>query len=628
MKTITLAKFRRFLTGLSHYIAGRNPIELLKKGYRLWQREGTAGLRRIYLDIIGFGYSEWIRRHDTLSAQDRNNICRHIESLPYHPIISVLMPVFNPPPDFLRLAIDSLRNQLYLDWELCIADDASTNPLVRTILDEASGSDPRIKVTFRPKNGHISLATNSALDLAAGEFVALLDQDDLLAEHALYHVVLALNDNPDLDLIYSDEDKIDANGQRFGHYFKPDWNPDLFLAQNLISHLGVYRRSIACSIGGFRHGYKGSQDWDFALRFVDSGIAEDHIQHIPRILYHWRAIPGSTASGVEAMAYAVDADCRALNDYWARRDVVATVRPVEAGCFITQLPCQTVQPLVSLIICTRNRVDLLSQCYDGIAACTSYKNIEILIVDNGSDDPATLKYLSGLHESGKALVLRHPGPFNFPALNNLAASHALGELLCLINNDIVPKNANWLTDMVVHALRPEIGAVGAKLYYPDGSIQHAGVFLNGVAAEHLHLGYLGDAAGYANRARLPQNFSAVTAACMVVRKSLWNEVGGMDEAFGVAFNDVDFCLRVRAYGYRNLWLPQAELYHHESASRGAEDTPEKQSRFSAEVNLLQRRWSHLIANDPAWNPNLAYNGARIRLASPPRLHNPWSNVAD
>lgn len=606
------------------YITGRSPLELVVKGYRLLRREGLAGLRRIYLNVLDISYIEWINRYDTLSTDDRRAIRRHIETLQYRPTISVLMPVFNPPPDFLSRAINSVREQLYPDWELCIVDDASTAPHVRPILEAAAKDDPRIRVLIRATNGHISAATNDALYMACGEFIALLDHDDELTEHALYHVAVALNVNCELDLLYSDEDKIDVNEHRFGHYFKPDWNPDLFLSQNLICHLGVYRRAIAIAIAGFREGYEGSQDWDFALRFVE-GIPSEHIFHIPRILYHWRAIPGSTAVTVGAKEYAVAAAQRALLDYWHRRGNAVTVNPIEieAGHFITHCVLPVDIPLVSIIICTRNRKELLQQCVEGIGKCTSYSRCEIIIVDNGSDEDATLSYLAELHDSGKARVVQHSVPFNFSELNNFAARYAQGSMLCLMNNDVVPMRPGWLDEMVAHALRPEVGAVGAKLYYPNGKIQHAGIILDGVAARHLHLGYPGGASGYGNRARLAQNFSAVTAACLVISKSIWDEVGGMDEAFAVAFNDVDFCLRVQERGYHNLWLPQAELYHYESASRGPEDTLEKQARFAAEVALLRQRWRDKIAADPAWNPNLDYNGVRIGLALPPRTVNPW-----
>lgn len=618
------SKLLRFVAGALDYVRGRNPLEVTVKGCRLLRREGLAGFRRILLGMAGLSYGDWIDRHDTLNPQDRQAIHSHIYRFSWRPVISVLMPVYNPPPEFLRLAIASVRRQLYVDWELCIADDGSSVAEVRTILEEAAASDPRIRVVFRATNGHISAATNTALEIARGDFIALLDHDDELAEHALYHVAAALNDNPELDLIYSDEDKIDAVGHRFGHYFKPDWNPDLFLAQNMICHLSVYRRNLANAVGGFRTGYEGSQDWDFALRVVDC-IPTKRIGHIARVLYHWRAIAGSTAVSIGAKDYAIDAGKRALLDHWQRRGVSATVTPVEAGHFTTHLPLPQSAPLASIIICTRNRLDLLRQCLEGIDALTDYPNIELIIVDNGSDDEATLRYLAERSGCEHTRVLRDDGSFNFSALNNRAVRQAQGTVLCLLNNDVVPIKANWLSDMVAHALRTEIGAVGAKLYYPDGSIQHAGIILDGVAAGHLHLGHPGGTSGYGNRARLPQNFSAVTAACLVVRKNVWNDVDGLDEAFAVAFNDVDFCLRVQQKGYRNLWLPQAELHHHESASRGKEDTPEKQARFSLEVDLLRQRWGQLIEADPAWNPNLALNGANIGLASPIRTAEPWTH---
>jgi len=619
----------RLLLNIRDFIKGRTLSEVAGKGMRLVKREGFAGLKRLFRELVSMdiGYEEWIHRYDTLTESDRDLIRRHVNNLVFRPKISVVMPVFNPPAEFLRKAIASVRRQLYPNWELCIADDASTQTHVRPILEDAVRADARIRVVFRPINGHISHASNTALRMTTGEFVALLDHDDELSEHALYHVVVALNENPALDLLYSDQDKIDSKGRRFDHYFKPDWNPDLFHAQDLVNHLGIYRRQIALEIGGFQKGFEGSQNWDFALRFVDS-ISTERIHHIARILYHERAISGSKTVSIDAKEHTIEAAKRALLNHWQRRGILAIVTPVERGHFVTNLQLPKPAPLVSIIICTRNRVELLRQCLDGIDKLTDYPNIETIIVDNGSDDDATLRYLNERRGFKRTRVLRDEGPFNFSALNNLAVKHAQGAVLCLINNDVVPIGASWLADMVAQALRPEIGAVGAKLYYPDGSIQLAGIILNGVAAGHLHLGYPGDSSGYCNRARLPQNFLAITAACMVVRKSIWLEVDGLDELFAVAFNDVDFCLRVQQCGYRNLWLPQAELHHHESASRGKEDTLEKQLRFTSEINLLRKRWEKLIDVDPAWNPNLALNGARIGLASPPRTTEPWTYVVD
>ena len=606
------------------FLARRSAQELISKAYRLMRREGLGGLKRIFKDVAlgNMEYSEWIKRHDTLTEDDRLRIGCQLALLTYSPLISILMPVCNPPSEFLDKAITSVRRQLYENWELCIAGDASIDPRIRAVLEQAAREDSRIRLVSRPVNGQISAAKNVALAMAQGEFIALLGNEDELTDHALYHVIVALNDKRGLDLLYSDEDKIDAGGQRFGHYFKPAWNPDLFLSQNLVCHLGAYRRKIANAIGGFRPGYEGAQDWDFALRFVDV-IPVDHIRHIPHVLYHWRAIADSTGVELGGKPYSIASAQAALQDHWNRRGIEPRIISVAAGNFITSLPLPELAPQVSIIICTRNRVDLLRQCVEGVLQKTHYENVEIIIVDNGSDETATLEYLDGLRATGTARIVLHPAAFNFAELNNLAVQQARGELICLLNNDVVPINSDWLAEMVAHALRPDIGAVGAKLYYPNDTIQHAGVLMNGIAAEHLHLGYQRSSVGYGNRACLAQNYSAVTAACLVIRKSTWQVVGGMDEKFAVAFNDVDFCLRVGCHGYRNLWLPHAELYHYESASRGKEDTPEKCKRFLTEIDLLQKRWGSLLANDPAWNPNLALNGERIGLASPPRVTYPW-----
>lgn len=613
----------RLLRNIRDFTQGRSLAELAFKGRRFAKREGLAGLKRLCNDIVSMGisYKEWIRRYDTLTEIDRKLIRQHIDRLPSQPLISVLMPVYNPPADFLRRAIASVQRQLYMNWELCIADDASILPHVRAILDQAAGEDARIRVAYRTHNGHISAASNTALEMARGEFVALLDHDDELAEHALYHVAVALNDNPGLDLLYSDEDKIDAKGRRFGHYFKPDWNPDLFHAQNLISHLGVYRLARALEIGGFREGFEGSQDWDFALRFTCS-LPPERIRHLPYVLYHWRAIAGSTAIAIDAKQYAVSAGQRALQEAWRRRGIQADVEHVEAGHFHTRLQLPD-PPKVTVVICTRDSLDLLRQCIEGFIGQTDYPAIEIMIVDNGSWEAETLDYLTSLRRSGRARIHAMPGPLNFSAFNNAAVRLGTSDVVCLLNNNIRPKRADWLRLMVSHALRPDIGAVGAKLLYPNDTIQHGGIFLDGIATGYMHRAYPATATGYGNRARLPQNVTAVTAACLVIRKEVWEEIGGMDENLAVAFNDVDFCLRVRARGYRNLWLPQAELYHYESASRGKDDTSDKRKRFENEIALLQERWGELLRNDPYWNPSLALSGERIGLAVPPRIGKPW-----
>ncbi len=628
MTNYGMSRMIDFLRALRGLVTGRKPIELITKACRLLRRDGLQGLWRVFGDLFGISYSHWIRCYDTLSDEDRNRIVHHVESLSYRPLISVLMPVYNPPAEFLLQAINSVRRQLYPHWELCIADDASSLPHVRQILEDARRADARIRINFRERNGHISAASNTALEMARGEFIALLDHDDELADKALYLVAVALNENSTLDLLYSDEDKIDARGRRYGHYFKPDWNPDLFFCQNLISHLGVYRTGLALKIGGFREGYEGSQDWDFALRFLDV-TEREKIKHIPCILYHWRAIAGSTAVSVDAKSYAVDAAQKALEEYWQRKGAEVVVRHSDNGHFVSDFFVPSPSPTVSVLIPTRNHCELLRRCIEGICKRTSYPSIEIIVVDNNSDDSESQSYLQELQDKNIAHVLPYNGLFNYAAINNWAAQKASGHLLCLLKNDVEPIEPGWLHKMVGHALRPEVGAVGAKLLYPDGRIQHAGILLDGVAARHFYCGWARNSAGYANRARLTQNYSAVTAECLVVRKQVWDEIGGMDaNNFPVAFNDVDFCLRVEQHGFRNLWVPDSVLYHHESASRGNDNTPDRQARFQAEVARLGDRWGSLLANDPAWNPNLELDGSRIRLAMPPRVRWPWKHEGE
>jgi len=381
----------------------------------------------------------------------------------------------------------------------------------------------------------------------------------------------------------------------------------------------VYRTETIKRVGGFREGFEGSQDYDLALRVIDA-IRPEQIRHIPRVLYHWRILPGSTSLAIGEKSYATDAARRAIADHLARQGTAAEVSDEDTGpgMYRVRYRLPADPPLVSLIIPTRNGLALLRQCVESILAKTSYPNYEILIVDNGSDDEATLAYLADLENGNHARILRDPRPFNYSALNNAAVREARGELIGLLNNDLEVITPDWLDELVSHALRPGIGAVGARLWYPDDTLQHGGVLLIGGVAAHAHRKQRKDCAGYAGRASLIQNFSAVTAACLVIRKATFEEVGGFDETLAVTFNDVDLCLKIRALGYRNQWTPHAELYHHESVTRGIDDTPEKRARFAAERSLMQQRWGDLLRNDPAYNPNLTLDRENFGLAWPPR----------
>jgi len=518
-----------------------------------------------------------------------------------------------------------VRNQLYPNWEFCIADDASSQPHVRRILEKYQAKDLRIKVVFREENGHIATASNSALEIVSGDFIALLDHDDELAERALYMVAAELNAHPEADLIYSGEDKIDKKNKRYAPYFKPDWNPDLFLSQNCVSHLGVYRTSAVKEIGGFRVGYEGAQDWDLAMRVVEQ-IPASRIRHIPHILYHWRSIPGSTALATEEKDYTKEAQAKLLTSHFDRLGLdVEIIFIANMHCWRTKYAVPQPPPLVTLIIPTRNGFDLLSRCVESIYQKTTYPNFELLIVDNQSDDPRTLEYLQQLARERGVHVLRYDAPFNFSAINNFAVRHAQGEVIGLINNDLEIISPDWLEEMVSHALRPEIGAVGAMLYYPNDTIQHAGVILGlGGVACHAYVRKPRGYTGQMGRAVLLQNVSAVTAACLILRRAIFEEVGGLDEEhLSVAFNDIDLCLRIREKGYRNLWTPYAELYHHESASRGCEDTPKKRARFRAEIDYMKQYWEASLLNDPTYNPNLTLDTEDFALAFPPRVEKPW-----
>ncbi|MCA7085489.1 glycosyltransferase [Cupriavidus sp. DB3] len=564
-------------------------------------------------------YDNWMKVAE-VSADEYPAYRELVQRWDTAPCISIVMPTYNSPGEYLSKAIESVLGQLYPNWELCIADDNSTQPHVRQILDEYCARDARIKVVYRPTNGHISAASNSALALASGEFTALLDHDDELHPLALYYVAEAIRNNPRVGLIYSDEDKITVDGVRYEPYFKCDFNYDLFLGQNMISHLGVYRTSVLREVGGFREGLEGSQDYDLALRVLEA-VGPEAIHHIPRVLYHWRVLPESTASSHEAKPYAVIAAARAVSEHLQRCNVEATVVQAEGAVAYQRvryhLPEQ--QPSVEIIIPTRDAAGLVKQCVDSILGRTLYRNYLITIVDNGSCQPETFALFDGYTAETRVRVVRDDSPFNYSRLNNRVALASQAELVCLLNNDIEVITPDWLDEMVSIAIQDKVGAVGAKLLYPDDTVQHAGVFLGmGGLAGHGHKHMPRNAPGYFCRAVLRSAMSAVTAACLLIRTSIYREVGGLDEQLEVAFNDVDFCLRIRKAGYRNVWTPFAELYHHESASRGYEDTPEKQARFLREIAFVKQRWGDALWADPYYSPNLTIETTDFSITLNPR----------
>jgi GT2 family glycosyltransferase len=531
------------------------------------------------------------------------------------------MPVYNPDLAHLSSAIDSVRAQIYDNWELCIADDASTDASVARTLKQYAAADPRIKVTFRERNGHIAACSNSALELATGEWVALLDQDDLLSEHALAFVAATIEEHPEAGLMYSDEDKIDQTGARCCPFFKSDWNPELLLGQNYVSHLGIYRRALLVEIGGFREGYEGSQDYDLALRCSEK-LRPAQIRHIPRVLYHWRMVEGSAAATSEAKPYAPKAARLAIADHLQRENIDGAVVPCpenrEWHRVIYHL--RPPLPLVSIIIPTRDQAALLQRCLTSLRQKTDYAPIEMVIVDNGSTKPETQAFLQDLALDPRIQIVTDDAEFNFSRLINHGVRIARGEILAFVNDDIETDKPDWLREMVSHAIRPEVGAVGARLWYPDGRLQHAGVVLglHGVA-RHAFQRFLPQPVAVMNRTFiLSQNYSAVTAACMVLRKTVFDDVGGFDENLPNNFNDVDFCLRLRERGWQIIWTPYADLIHQESASRGRHSDSAERAQLLHDMAYLQEKWGEQLRNDPFYSPNLSDSDA-FALAWPPRI---------
>lgn len=577
-----------------------------KKGFKYMAKNGISHtIQRAKIEKLRnqASYPNWLARNEVL---DIEAMTQEIATFHYQPKISIAMPVYNVEEKWLRLCIDSILNQVYTNWELCMADDASTDSNVKKILTEYQQLDERIRVVFREQNGHISEATNSALAIATGEFVALLDNDDELAINAFYEVVKVLNENPELDLIYSDEDKIDMDGNRSDPAFKPDWSPDLLLGTNYISHLGVYRRSILEEIGGFLKGYEGSQDYDLVLRFTEK-TTKERIKHIPKVLYYWRMLPTSTAVDQGSKGYAFEAGLRAVQDALVRRGINGHATHGAAnGLYDVYYDIES-EKLVSIIIPTKNGYKDVQRCVSSIIEKTTYQNYEIIMADNGSTDPKMHELYAEFEQQlpGRFFVESIDIPFNFSTINNRAAKKAHGEYLLFLNNDTEVITENWLTLMVSFAQQERIGCVGAKLLYPNNTVQHAGVILGlGGVAGHGHYGYPHGDLGYFGRLAINVNYSAVTAACLLMKKADFDAVGGFEEAFTVAFNDVDLCLKVQALGRDNVWLHEAELYHFESQTRGYDDKGKKKKRFEQEKVMMEEKWGPLIENDPFYNPNL------------------------
>ena len=567
-------------------------------------------------------YKKWLSQYDSLLSIPKEEVRPRLDKLPLQPLISIILPVYNTPEKYLRKALQSVKRQYYPNWELCLADDGSSHNHVKTVIGEFADGEPRIKTVYRKENGHICRASNSALRLATGEWCAFLDHDDKLTPDALLRVVEYINRHPQAQFCYSDEDTLDKEGNRRDPYFKPDWNPELLEGQNFICHLAVIRRERIERVGGFEPGLEGSQDWDLFLKITET-LQPDQIVHVPHVLYHWRAVEGSTALALEEKSYVRESSRKALEAHCARVHPGSQVFAIAHGHWRIKHPLPTPAPEVSIIIPTRDQADILRACIRSVRNSTSYTNFHILVVDNQSEKKETHRLFAKLKKDG-ITVLRYDQPFNFSAINNYAAARATGDILLFLNNDIIVNNFDWLEEMVSQFGKKQVGAVGAKLYYPEDIIQHAGVILgiNGVAGHCFKYAEQGET-GQRNRLNLVQQFSAVTAACIAVKKSAFESIGGFEEErLGVAFNDVDLCLRLGEAGYRVIWTPHAQLYHHESLSRGDDNAWRKDTRVDDEIQYMISKWSGMLRNDPNYNPNLTLEFEDFSLAWPPRLPRP------
>lgn len=592
--------------------AGINPlVHFLKYGAEEGRRPSSQQLQQQRQAIQrgvpcsdDLSYQIWLLKNfpDRTRLQQ---LAQQLEVLAYQPIISIVMPVYNPSPEYLRGAIQSVLEQIYPHWELCIADDASSMAEIRPLLKEYAAQDARIKLVLRSENGHISKASNSALAIASGEFVALLDHDDQLTPHALYEMVSLLNRHPEADMIYSDEDKVDDEGYLREPYFKPDWCPESFLSRMYTCHLGVYRKTLLDQIGGFRSGYEGAQDYDLVLRLTEH---TQQIYHLPQVLYHWRCHSASTSTDLGAKGYAAAAGQAAITEALQRRGEPGRVEEVPPGNHWIVRYEILKRDRVSIIIPTRNLGELVNCCLTSIFEKSTYENFEVLLIDNGSTEPETLQIIDDWKQKApeQFRCIPYQVPFNYSQINNYAVQFATGDYLLFLNNDTEVITPDWLEALIEQGQRPSIGAVGAMLLYPDETIQHAGVIagLGGIAG-HSHQHLDAKAHGYFNQIQTVNNYSAVTAACLLLRRSVFEEVNGFDEELAVTFNDVDLCFKIGSRGYRNVYLPHVKLYHYESRSRGLEDTPQKKFRFEREIARMQQKWPDLIAHDPCYNPHLS-----------------------
>ena len=577
----------------------------IRKGFRYMKHYGPKEFwirlhERFEPEEVPYGlwYRAYIPTEETLETQRK-------QKFDYSPLISIAVPAYQTPVEFLRQMIESLIVQTYSNWELCIVNASPDNEEMQKVLAEYSAGDSRVRFCNLKENLGIAENTNRAFAMTKGEFVGLLDHDDLLAPNALYEIVKILQDHPQADALYTDEDKVTTElDEHFQPHLKPDFNLDLLRSNNYICHFFVVQKSIVEKAGGFRKEFDGAQDYDFIFRCTENA---GEVLHVPEILYHWRTHKASTADNPASKMYAFEAGKRAIEAHLERTGTKGEVSHTQdLGFYRVKYPVQG-KPLVSVIIPNKDEKETLQTCLEMLEKNTGYQNFEIIIVENNSTTDEIFRYYKELSGNRKIHLLRWGKEFNYSAFNNFAAAHAKGEYLLFLNNDVKSINPDWLEEMLGVCQRPEVGGVGAKLIYPDNTIQHAGCVIGmGGIAGHMFVDMPADRTGYLHKASLLQDMSAVTAACLLMKKEVFEQAGGFTEELAVAFNDVDLCLKVRKNGYLIVYDPYAKLYHMESKTRGAEDSKEKVRRFQTEIEYMRCHWIDILKNgDPCYNKNLS-----------------------
>lgn len=577
----------------------------IRKGFRYMKHYGPKEFwirlhERFEPEEVLYGpwYQAYIPTEETLETQRK-------QKFDYSPLISIAVPAYQTPVEFLRQMIESLIVQTYSNWELCIVNASPDNEEMQKVLAEYSAGDSRVRFCNLKENLGIAENTNRAFAMTKGEFVGLLDHDDLLAPNALYEIVKILQDHPQADALYTDEDKVTTElDEHFQPHLKPDFNLDLLRSNNYICHFFVVRKSIVEKAGGFRKEFDGAQDYDFIFRCTENA---GEVLHVPEILYHWRTHKASTADNPASKMYAFEAGKRAIEAHLERTGTKGEVSHTQdLGFYRVKYPVQG-KPLVSVIIPNKDEKETLQTCLEMLEKNTGYHNFEIIIVENNSTTDEIFRYYKELSGNRKIHLLRWGKEFNYSAINNFAVAHAKGEYLLFLNNDVKSINPDWLEEMLGVCQRPEVGGVGAKLIYPDNTIQHAGCVIGmGGIAGHMFVDMPADRTGYLHKASLLQDMSAVTAACLLMKKEVFEQAGGFTEELAVAFNDVDLCLKVRKNGYLIVYDPYAKLYHMESKTRGAEDSKEKVRRFQTEIEYMRCHWIDILKNgDPCYNKNLS-----------------------